>query len=333
MKKMNNSQLRIMKYFFVLVVSLIPYSLFLIPCSAQQTPQYTQYLLNNYGMNPAAAGTSNNRYEALIGLRRQWIGFTNPPQTAFLNFTSYFGRKGGGINYGWHGVGFCWQGDKMGSVIKVDDFLASYSYLIHMMRKGYISFGMAAGAKRYGFRMNYPTDDPVMVAKNVWLYPDLFPGIKFWNTTWSFDLSVKNLYKYRVKQGSNMVGSPAMLPPHFYFTASQRWWPRSYLLVVQSVCVKYNFATFPSVDYNALAHLNKNFAVGLSYRNFDAVAAVAQFRFDKLVVGLAFDYSIAPYRVGFANTQEFMLGIAPSPFGEGMQAGHYRTAECPQFQY
>ena len=308
--------------------------LFTIYCSAQQTPQYTQFMLNNYGMNPAACGVSFNKMEALVGLRRQWVGFDNPPRTSFFNFNTYFGKRNG-LNHAWHGVGAYWQGDRMGDVIKTDDYYASYTLLLRLDRKGYIAFGMAAGARRYSFGLNdFGANDPAIVSKNLWLYPDFIPGIKFWNTKWTFDLSVKQLYKYNVKQGGNMVGTPGKLPPHFYFSASYKWWAQSWLLVVQSVHVKYNFAGLPSVDYNALAHLNKNFAVGLSYRHFDAVAAIVQYRFEKLVIGVAYDYSVAPYRLGFANSQELMLGLSPSPYyGGADDAKHYRTAECPQFQY
>ncbi len=310
---------------------LMAHGLSLIPCSAQQTPQYTQYMLNNYGMNPAACGLSKNKIEALLGVRRQWVGFENMPVTSFLNVNTYFGRKAG-AQRGWHGVGAYWQGDRLGVIIKTDDFYGSYTYHMRLTRAGIISFGLAAGARRYGFRIT-DLNDPVLSSKNIWLYPDFIPGIKYHTSKWTFDLSAKQLYKFRVKQGGSMVGSPSKLPPHVYFTATRKWWARKDLLIIQSVHLKYDFASLPSLDYNMLAHLNKNFAVGMSYRHLDAVAAIVQFRFDKLVIGVAYDYTIAPYRIGFANSQELMLGIAPSPFSEGGGTGFYRTAECPTFQY
>ena len=267
----------------------------------------------------------------MVGMRRQWVGFANPPTTSFFNINTYVGRKGG-INRGWHGVGAYWQGDNMGNLIKADDYYVSYSYLMRMMRKGFVSFGLAAGARRYAFRITEPSD-PALMAKNVWLYPDFIPGIKFWNNRWSVDISVKQLYKYRAKQGSDMIGTGTPLPPHMYFTASQKVWPRSHLLVVHSVHLKYDFASLPTFEYNALVYLHKNFAAGVTYRHLDAVAAMVQFRYEKLVIGFAYDYTIAPYRIGFANSQELMLGVSPSPYGDGAEGTHYQTALCPTFQY
>jgi len=314
--------------FFLLPLAPCPLSLVF----SQQTPQYTQFMLNNYGLNPAACGMSNNKFEVLAGIRRQWVGFANPPTTSFFNVNTLVGKKRS-FKKGFHGVGAYWQGDRMGEIIKTDDFYGSYTYHLRLYRHGYIAFGIAAGARRYSFRIT-DINDPVLNSKNLWLYPDLIPGIKFYNNTWTLDLSVKELYKYGVKQGGNMVGSPAKLPPHFYFSVTRKWWARPHLLVLQSLHLKYQFATLPSFDYNMLAHLNKYFAVGLSYRHLDAIAGVVQFRYDKLVIGIAYDYTIAPYRIGFANSQELMIGLSPSPYyGNGYQPGQYRTAECPTFQY
>ena len=315
------------------VVLLFTFYFLLLICPAQQTPQYTQFLLNNYGMNPAACGFSNNHIEMLTGFRRQWVGFDDSPTNQFININTYFGRKGS-FNRGWHGVGAFWEGDRMGRIFQSDNYYASYTYNMRLLRNGYIAFGIAAGARCFGLLVN-AVGDPVLISKNMWIYPDFIPGVKFYTNAWTFDLSVRQLYKYRIKQGGNMIGTPSGLPQHIYFALSHKWWMRSWLLIVQSVQIKYTYSTLPSVDLNVLAHLDQHFAVGLSYRHMDAVSAIFQFRFDKLVIGLAYDYAIAPYRVGFANTEEMMLGISPSPFSNGsdMRGTHYRTAECPQFQY
>ena len=316
------------------ITSIIILSVFVTTASAQQTLQYSQFMLNNYGLNPAACGLSGNRIEMLTGLRRQWIGFPQAPTSTFLNMNVLLGRKGGGLNRGWHGVGAYWQSDQVGEMIKTSDFYGSYTYHLRMTRKYYAAFGLAAGMRRYSFGGNSEINnpDPVMQNKQVWLYPDFIPGVKFYTGKWTFDLSAKQLYKFNVKQGGNQIGSPSKLSPHIYFSAYHKWWARTYLLVIQSVHVKYHYSSAPSVDLNMLAFLNKHFAVGASYRHMDAAVAMVQFRFDKLVVGLSYDYTIAPYRIGFANTQEYMMGIAPSPWSES-QAQQYRTAECPTFQY
>ncbi|MBI4947228.1 MAG: PorP/SprF family type IX secretion system membrane protein [Bacteroidetes bacterium] len=319
------------RFVFALVIFSLPFGKGRGWVFAQQVPEYTQYILNNYGLNPAAGGLSNNKYEVLVGKRLQWIGLPNNPNTSFFSFNTYVGKRRS-LYRGWHGIGAYYQGDRQGTMFQADDFYASYSYHLRVTRHYNMAFGMAAGIRRYTWRI---TDkyDPVLVGKNVWLYPDFIPGIKLYNSKWVFDLSVKQLYKNKVKQGSNRIGSPTKLPPSAYITVSRKWWARSYLLVIQSVHLKYTYSSLPTFEYNMLAYLNKNFAVGMTYRHLDAIAAIVQFRWDKFVIGFAYDYTIAPYRLGYANSQELMMGLSPSPWNDSQTIRQGRIAECPTFQY
>ena len=60
--------------------------------SAQQLPQYTNYLLNYHALNPAAAG-STNCLDLKVGVRTQWVGFEGAPKTQFLQANSFLKRK------------------------------------------------------------------------------------------------------------------------------------------------------------------------------------------------------------------------------------------------
>jgi hypothetical protein len=48
---------------------------------AQQKPQYTQYILNNYIINPAVTGIENY-IDVKAATRQQWTGLQNAPQTS-----------------------------------------------------------------------------------------------------------------------------------------------------------------------------------------------------------------------------------------------------------
>ena len=309
-------------FFFLLII---------INCQlifSQQSLQYSQFMLNNYGLNPAACGISNNHIEALTGIRRQWVGFDNFPVSMFLNVNAYLGRKGG-FKRVIHGLGAYWQMDQQGGLFRSDSYYASYTYHLRMMKGFFVAFGLAAGARRHV--VEYPDkNDPVFANKVLWIYPDFIPGIKIYSSKWAYDFSVKQLYKGKLKQGSDVIGSPSKLTPHFYLMASHKWWAKTNLLIVQSVHIKHEIASLPSVDLNMLVYLRRNFVLGLSYRHLDAIIGMVQFRYDKLVIGFAYDFTIAPYRIGFANTQEIMLGISPSPYYD-TDIIRYRTAECPNF--
>src|SRR3982751_6662482 len=51
--------------------------------SAQQRPHYTQYILNNYIINPAVAGIENYT-DVKVSHRHQWVGIEGAPVTTYL---------------------------------------------------------------------------------------------------------------------------------------------------------------------------------------------------------------------------------------------------------
>src|SRR5947208_12010029 len=65
--------------------SVILLLLFLNVCSvfAQQRPYYTQYILNNYIINPAIAGIENY-WDVKVSHRHQWVGLEGAPVTTYL---------------------------------------------------------------------------------------------------------------------------------------------------------------------------------------------------------------------------------------------------------
>ncbi|MGX8249340.1 type IX secretion system membrane protein PorP/SprF, partial [Escherichia coli] len=50
---------------------------------AQQRPYYTQYIMNNYIINPAVAGIENY-WDVKASHRMQWVGLQDAPVTTYL---------------------------------------------------------------------------------------------------------------------------------------------------------------------------------------------------------------------------------------------------------
>ena len=59
---------------------------------AQQKPHYTQYVLNNYILNPALSGIENYT-DIKISHRHQWAGLTDAPVTTYLSIQGPLGKK------------------------------------------------------------------------------------------------------------------------------------------------------------------------------------------------------------------------------------------------
>src|SRR6266446_5036057 len=59
---------------------------------AQQRPHYTQYILNNYILNPAISGIENYT-DLKLSARNQWVGLDGAPQTFYLTIHGPLGKK------------------------------------------------------------------------------------------------------------------------------------------------------------------------------------------------------------------------------------------------
>src|SRR5688572_1569518 len=61
-------------------------------CFAQQRPHYTQYILNQYILNPALTGIENYT-DLKISTRDQWVGLQGAPKTSYLTVHGPLGKK------------------------------------------------------------------------------------------------------------------------------------------------------------------------------------------------------------------------------------------------
>src|SRR5215204_7024395 len=77
-----------MKKFFVLLI--VFFSVLL--GHSQQRPHYTQYILNNYILNPALSGIENYTDVKISG-RDQWAGLQGAPRTMYLSIHAPLGKK------------------------------------------------------------------------------------------------------------------------------------------------------------------------------------------------------------------------------------------------
>src|SRR5215831_20547302 len=59
---------------------------------SQQRPYYTQYILNNYILNPALTGIENYT-DLKLSIRDQWVGLNGAPRTCYLTIQGPLGKK------------------------------------------------------------------------------------------------------------------------------------------------------------------------------------------------------------------------------------------------
>ena len=140
-----------------------------IAAMSQQKPHYTQYVLNQYIINPAISGIENY-VDVKVSARDQWVGLAGAPRTAYLTVHAPIGKKDyrtsatsyaiPGENprgkYYWesytaaephHGIGLSVINDKTGSYNRFTSTV-SYAYHIGLNPTTNLSAGFAAGISK-----------------------------------------------------------------------------------------------------------------------------------------------------------------------------------------
>ena len=63
-----------------------------VAADAQQKPHYTQYVLNQYIINPAITGIENYT-DVKLSHRHQWVGFQDAPVTTYFTIHKPLGKQ------------------------------------------------------------------------------------------------------------------------------------------------------------------------------------------------------------------------------------------------
>lgn len=298
--------------------------LYLILCfcfpflKAQQFPQYTQFIFNKIGYNPAASGTSINApYELIFGARTQWIGFSNNPKSGFVSFNYNFVPKRGYTK--WHNVGVYVDQDQAGNFVHNDIWL-SYTFHLLITKKTIMSFGLFAGMKQFKLtRNNLDRNDPAVASSNssVWAYPDLVPGIRLTNKKFFMDLCFQQVSVFKQAGIGGQIGSPSRLLPHYNFSIGKKFKINDFDKVMVAVNARSSITSLPSLELNIINYYNKRFALGASIRGKNFVCGIVQFKvLESLNVGLAYDLSINKVFRASPNTAEIMISFSPLFGGE-----------------
>ncbi len=286
--------------------------------NAQQFPQYTQFIFNKIGYNPAASGTSINApYELIFGARTQWFGFANNPKSAFVSFNYNFVPKRGYTH--WHNVGAYVDQDNAGNFVHSDIWL-SYTFHLLVTKKTIMSFGLFAGVKQFKLtKNNLDRNDPAVAnsSSSVWAYPDLVPGIRLTNKKFFMDLCLQQVSLFKQSGIGGQIGSPSKLIPQYIFSAGRKFKVNDFDNIVIAANLHSSALSLPSLEINFMNYYNKRFALGASVRGKNFASAIVQFRLaQNFNVGLAYDLSTNKVFRASPNTFEIMLSFSPLFGGE-----------------
>jgi type IX secretion system PorP/SprF family membrane protein len=277
---------------------------------AQQLPQYSQYMLNDFVLNPAIAGRSDY-WEVKSNNRYQWVGITDAPRTYILSLQGPLKNK----NMGLGGTVFT---DIVGPTRRTGLNMA-YAYHVKLNSKYKLSLGLDAGILQYAVDgskiLTHDAGDPVMSPNyQSAIAPDLGAGAYFYSDKLYVSLGFPQLYNANLKFFNDQTTKNSLLASHFYGLAGYRIKMGEDFTLEPMVLVKYVTPAPLQVDGGLRVSYQGKVWLGANYRTDDAVSAVVGYMFSQwLMFGYSYDYSITPLRKYNTGTHEVMLGMRFMP--------------------
>ncbi|MES2394680.1 MAG: type IX secretion system membrane protein PorP/SprF [Bacteroidota bacterium] len=275
---------------------------------AQQLPHYSNYMLNNFVMNPAVAG-SNPYFEGLSNNRYQWIGITDAPRTYILSVNG----PTKSLNVGLGGILFT---DIVGPTRRTGFYL-SYAYHIKVAEKVKVSFGLSGGVLQFmvdasKITLRDPTDQVISNGLQSVIAPDFGVGVYAYSADkkWYAGASMPQILQNRINFFETATSSLSKLATHFYITGGYKYKLNENFTLEPSALIKFVKPAPVQFDLGVRAVYREKMWLGAAYRNLDAVSVMVGYTMqENLTFAYSYDFTTSNIRKYSTGTHEFMIGI------------------------
>ncbi len=280
-----------------------------LAATAQQDPQFSQYMSIHSLLNPGAAGNSDALNISVIS-RMQWLGFPGAPETNIFGVDVPF--KMGNSN---HGAGFWFMSDKWGYF---DHVAVNLSYAYRKIYKtGSLGIGLYVGFFNYvldptdvgsaGDHTQQSVDDSFFpTAKVSSMAMDLGFGVFYKNSDYYVGGSMRHINQPKIEEET---GTKYFLTRHYYLTGGYNIETPSPLFEVQpSVFIQTDISSLQIDLTGKVVYDNKHWG-GIGYRIGDGIIFLAGTELiEGLRVSYSFDLTTSKMSLGTLGSHEFFIG-------------------------
>ncbi len=275
---------------------------------AQQIQHYSQYMFNDYVINPAVAGFEGY-YQARVNNRAQWVGFTDAPRTFIVSLYGPDRRK----NVGYGGYVFS---DVTGPTSRTG-FYGSYSYLMRINGvtvNDMLSLGLSVGLIQYkvdGSKIVlHDESDPSLGEQIYTAYvPDANFGVMYKSRDFYAGLSFFQLLNNAIRfKDLNSMGVNRVRT-HFFFEGGYYYDINQNFMISPSILLKFMWPVPLQADFSLRMFMKKKMWFGIAYRTMDAITFMMGYEYNKqIMIGYSFDLSLSHLQSYNSGTHEVMLG-------------------------
>ncbi len=308
---------------------------------AQQRPYYTQYILNNYIINPAVAGIENY-WDVKASHRLQWVGLQDAPVTTYMTIqgplkksdydretaTTFHasGSNPRGQAY-WQnytsaephlGAGLTVLNDRTGPLNRFAAY-GTIAYHIGISPHTSFSAGISAGitqlsidASKLNFGATNPVD-PAVYGSGVLntVKPDISAGVWLYSKDYFIGLAAQQIIPSQVAFSNNTVAlQNGTLLPHFFLQAGYRMSLSDDVSFLPSIMLRYINPLPVGVDVNAKFQYQDIIWAGASYRYQDGFAAMLGVNLNHSInIGYSYDITTSQLNTVSKGTHEILIGF------------------------
>ena len=284
-----------MRKIFILLITISSYSF------AQQLTYNSQYMMNQFLINPAAAGTKNFM-PISTSFRQQWAGFNDAPRTQMISAHSKVGEN--------MGVGGILYNDVTGPMRNIG-FQGSYSYHLKLNEKSKLAMGLSVSLTQHvldgsDFILDNNNDQVLNGGKQKSFNPDGCFGLFYFGDRYFAGISIPQLIENKLKFGDNIDNSNRQVR-HYYFSGGYKFPVGENFEIEPSVLMKYLPTSPFQFDLNTRLFYKNNLWTGVSYRHNESIVALLGIQRDEFCIGYSYDYTLSTIQNYSVGTHELYL--------------------------
>ncbi len=281
----------------------------------QQLPQITQYMNNNYAINPAVAGMYDY-YQVNTSIRNQWIGMNEGPRT---NVISVYGKHSDHV-----GLGGTLYNDVTGPTSRSGGS-ASYTYAFSLSSKMKLSLALQGGFTQFKIiKNNISVDDqndPLMLGGDVVrTLPDATFGLNFSGDKWYIGAAIPQLLSSELKLMDDnftriydTTSQNGKLASHIYVLGSYVFDINPAISIEPSFFLRSVVGAKTQIDFGIKSEYKEIFWLGMNYNmnnDLSSIAALLGYNInDKFNIGYSYGMPSTATNSYYSGSHEFMLGV------------------------
>ena len=272
--------------------------------AGQQLPQFSQFMFNDFILNPAIAGI-HDYYQIGTSHRFQWVGMTDPPLT---NSISVYGPHSS-MDMGYGGTIYT---DVTGPTSRTG-VSGSYAYNIAVFSDMRLSMGLNLSVLQYrvdGTQLTPkdPSDMFIQGVVSTTYVPDASVGVYLYGDNYYAGVSAAQLLNNKLEIFEEKTGLNK-LKSHLFVTGGYRYEADPDWILEPSAIIKVTAPSQFRFEVNAKVEWMEMVWLATGYRFHEAITVMAGYNYDdKFYFGYAYDIGITKLRLYNMGSHELMIG-------------------------